>query len=186
MKPLRLFCLLVMGLTTAFVANAAPLGAPASPVVIKELLLDFLTNNTDPARHEKFWADDVIYTSALGMVRTKPEIMVNARQTAAKVRRPPLSEAAPPVYTAEDINIRPYNGFAALTFRLVVKKTDGTVETYRNSGTLIFRDGRWQVITWQATQVPPAAQGWRKTSGWVSPDSSDSASVERAKPNTSG
>lgn len=153
MKTTLLACLTLM---LAFTARAADAGAPATPAVIRELLADFLTHNSDPARHERFWADDVVYTSAMGVVRTKPEIMANVRQTAAKVSQPPLAEAVPPVYTAEDINIRPYNGFAALTFRLVAKKADGTTDTYRNSGTFIFRDSRWQVITWQATKVPPA------------------------------
>ena len=153
MKPPLLACLVLL---SALSARAADAGAPVSPVIIRELLSDFLTHNSDPARHEKFWADDVVYTSAMGVVRTKPEIMANVRQTATKLSQPPLAEAAPPVYTAEDINIRPYNGFAALTFRLVAQKADGTTDTYRNSGTLIFRDGRWQVITWQATKVPPA------------------------------
>jgi hypothetical protein len=132
-------------------ARAADAGAPASPAVIRELLSDFLTHNSDPARHENFWAEDVVYTSALGVVRTKDVIMKNVRETAAK---PATGAAVAPTYTAEDINIRPYNGFAALTFRLVAKKPDGTVDTYRNSGTFIFREGRWQVITWQATKVP--------------------------------
>ena len=46
---------------------------------------------------------------------------------------------------------------AALTFRLVARNPDGTTDTYRNSGTFVLRDNRWQVITWQATKVPPAA-----------------------------
>jgi len=91
----------------------------------------------------------------MGVVRTKPEIMVNVRRASEKVSQQPPAAAAP-TYIAEDINIRPYNGFAALTFRLVAKMPDGTTDTYRNSGTLIFRDGRWQVITWQATKVPSA------------------------------
>jgi len=151
-----LACLVLLTTLAVRAADvAAPTGAPVSPVVIRELLADFLTHNSDPARHEAFWADDVVYTSAMGVVRTKPEIMVNVRRAADSVAQQPPGAAAP-TYTAEDINIRPYNGFAALNFRLVVRNADGTTDYYRNSGTLIFRDGRWQVITWQATKVPPA------------------------------
>jgi hypothetical protein len=155
MKSPRLLALLVLGLTAtsaAFAKDAAPAGAPTSPVVIRELLVDFLTHNSDLARHENFWADDVVYTSAMGVVRTKPDIMKNVREAPAKTD--PTKPA--PVYSAEDINIRPYNGFAALTFRLVARQSDGTVDYYRNSGTVIYRDGRWQVVTWQATKVPEA------------------------------
>ena len=134
-------------------AASAEAGAPVAPVAIRELLADFLTHNSDPARHEAFWADDVVYTSAMGVVRTKPEIMANVHQASSAVAKAPAGPA--PTYTAEDIVIRPHNGFAALTFRLVARTADGKVDTYRNSGTLIFRDGRWQVITWQATKIAP-------------------------------
>lgn len=157
MKSPLLACLVLL---FAVSVRATDAGATVSPVVIRELLTDFLTHNSDPARHENFWADDVVYTSAKGVVRTKPEIMKDVRKAAAQPAAPSAPPAAgsagAPTYTAEDINIRPYNGFAALTFRLVAKMPDGTTDTYRNSGTLIFRDGRWQVITWQATKVPPA------------------------------
>jgi ketosteroid isomerase-like protein len=134
-------------------ASGAEAGAVASPVAIRELLADFLTHNSDPARHEAFWADDVVYTSATGVVRTKPELLVNVRRASAAVAKGPAGPA--PTYTAEDIVIRPNDGFAALTFRLVVRNGDGSVDNYRNSGTLVFRDRRWQVITWQATKIAP-------------------------------
>ncbi|SDR73575.1 nuclear transport factor 2 family protein [Opitutus sp. GAS368] len=151
MKSPLLACLVLL---SALSARAADAGAPVANVYIMELLTDFLTHNSDPARHEKFWADEIVYTSAMGVVRTKTDIMKNVHEAAAK---PVAAGAKPgPVYSAEDINIRPYNGFAALTFRLVARNPDGTTDYYRNSGTLIFRDGRWQVITWQATKIPPA------------------------------
>jgi len=147
-------------LAFALTALAADSGAPAAPVVIRELLTDFLTHNSDPARHENFWADDLVYTSAMGVVHSKAVIMKSVWEAGSKppalTAQSSTSEAPAPVYTADDITIRPYNGFAALTFRLVARNPDGSVDYYRNSGLLIFRDGRWQVITWQATKVPPA------------------------------
>jgi len=133
-------------------AVSAAAASPA-PVAIRELLADFLTHNSDPARHDAFWADEVVYTSAMGVVRSKAELMGTVRRASSTVAQQPAQPA--PTYTAEDINIRPHGGFAALTFRLVARSADGTVDTYRNSGTLIFRDGRWQVITWQATKIAP-------------------------------
>lgn len=151
MKSLLLACI-----TLAFAFSARAADAPDAIPVIRGLLVDFLTHNSDPARHEKFWADDLIYTSAQGAVRTKPEIMKSVRDAASQSPTASPSAGAPaaPVYTAENVAIRPYDGFAALTFRLVARHPDGTVDTYRNSGTLIFRDHRWQVVTWQATKVP--------------------------------
>jgi hypothetical protein len=138
----------------AVTLHGADTGAPASPAVIRELLSDFLTHNGDPARHEAFWADEVVYTSATGAVRTKADLLASVRRAATGAAKKLPGPA--PTYTADDITIRPYDGFAALTFRLVARSADGTVDTYRDSGTLIFRDGRWQVITWQATKIAPA------------------------------
>ena len=150
MKFPLLVCLVLLA---PFSVRAADAGAPTSPVVIRELLLDFLTHNSDPDRHDRFWADDLVYTSAGGIVRTKATIMKSVQENAAKAK----SAEPESTYSADDINIRPYDGFAALTFRLVVHNPDGAIDYYRNSGTFIFRDGRWQVITWQATKVAPVA-----------------------------
>jgi hypothetical protein len=59
-----------------------------------------------------------------------------------------------PVFTAEDILVRPYGDMAALTFRLVEHDPDGKISTFRNSGTFLLHNGKWQAITWQATRVP--------------------------------
>jgi ketosteroid isomerase-like protein len=45
---------------------------------------------------------------------------------------------------------------AALTFRLVETDPDGAVTNFRNSGTFLRRNGKWQAVTWQATRVPAA------------------------------
>ena len=58
-----------------------------------------------------------------------------------------------PIFTAEDILVRPYGDMAALTFRLVKRDPDGTISYYRNSGTFLLRNGKWQAVTWQATRV---------------------------------
>jgi hypothetical protein len=155
-----------LALVLALSARAADPAPTPSPAAIRELLADFLTHNSDPARHQNFWADDVVYTSAMGVVRDKATIMksvhestaalpADAKQSAGQTPAGPRAGTVP-VYTAEDITIRPYAGFAALNFRLVARNPDGTTDTYRNSGTFVFRNGRWQVVTWQATKVPPA------------------------------
>ena len=123
---------------------------------ITKLLNDFLTFNSDAAQHDRFWADDLVYTSSAGLVKTKPDIMKSFSDAA---KTAPTKPAAPgPAYSAEDVLVRVYAGTAALTFRLVARNPDGTVATFRNSGTLLHRNGRWQVITWQATKEPPATK----------------------------
>ena len=85
-------------------------------------------------------------------MRTKAEIMKNFDED----KTGPVKAKEPAAtYSAEDIVVRPYGSTAALTFRLVAHNPDGTTNYYRNSGTLLQRNGRWQVVTWQATKVPP-------------------------------
>jgi hypothetical protein len=121
---------------------------------ITTMLTTFLTPavNNSAAGHEHFWADDLVYTSSAGKVMSKPDIMkAIAEEPATKTG----DQAKPgPVFTAEDILVRPYGSMAALTFRLVEHDPDGKISTFRNSGTFLLRNGKWQAITWQATRVP--------------------------------
>ncbi len=133
---------------------AAATPTTAVEATITALLVDFLTHNSDPARHEGFWAEDLIYTSSAAAVRTKPMIMESTRAAAAKAD--PSQPAAK--YSAEDVKVRVYDGFAALTFELVARYPDARVLRYRNSGTFVLRDNRWQAVTWQATAIPAPAK----------------------------
>lgn len=147
-------------LTSAILVHAQetkPATAPEqTKTAITRLLNDFLTFNSDPAQHDRFWADDLVYTASTGKVKTKPEIM-KAFADAAKAA--PATPAAPPsAYSAEDVLVRLYGDTAALTFRLVARNADGTIATFRNSGTLLHRNGKWQVVTWQATKEPTDAK----------------------------
>ncbi|HEY0966064.1 MAG TPA: nuclear transport factor 2 family protein [Opitutaceae bacterium] len=144
---------LLLGVLASLSAQAASDPA-AIEANIKERLVDFLTYNSDPARHEGFWAEDLIYTSSAAAVRTKPMIMESTRAAAAKAD--PSQPAAK--YSAEDVKVRVYDGFAALTFELVARYPDARVLRYRNSGTFVLRNGRWQAVTWQATAIPPPAK----------------------------
>jgi hypothetical protein len=120
------------------------------------MLTTFLTpavNNT-AAGHERFWADDLVYTSSTGKVMSKADIM---KSFAEEPRAEPDKQAKPgPVFTAEDVLVRPYGDMAALTFRLVEHDPDGKISYFRNSGTFLLRQGKWQAITWQATRVAVA------------------------------
>ncbi|MEO7795803.1 MAG: DUF4440 domain-containing protein, partial [Thermoanaerobaculia bacterium] len=144
---------------------ASPFDAERTRAEITTLLTNFLSPEQNPTRaaHERFWAEDLVYTSSAGRVTSKAEILKSFDEPEGEA---PGHPAEPdPVYSAEDILVRSYPGVggagttgevAALTFRLVARATDGTTQSYRNSGTFLFRDGRWQAITWQATKVPPA------------------------------
>ena len=123
---------------------------------ITAMLNTFLTpavNNTG-AGHERFWADDLVYTSSSGKVMSKADIL---KSFAEDAKGDTADKDKPgPVFTAEDVLVRPYGNMAALTFRLVEHDPDGEISYFRNSGTFLLRNGKWQAITWQATRVPPA------------------------------
>ena len=119
------------------------------------MLTTFLTPevNNSIAGHERFWADDLVYTSSAGKVMSKADILKSfPEDLKPKAERHP---EARPVFSAQDILVRPYGDTAALTFRLVERDPDGKISYFRNSGTFLLRNGKWQAITWQATRVPP-------------------------------
>jgi hypothetical protein len=54
--------------------------------------------------------------------------------------------------------VHPYGDAAVVNFRLIMHTTvDGKPETayFRNTGTFVKRNGKWQAVAWQATKVPP-------------------------------
>src|SRR5262249_61648684 len=46
---------------------------------VSSLLNAFLANVDDPAVHERFWADDLVYVSAAGVLRSKAAILESMR-----------------------------------------------------------------------------------------------------------
>jgi hypothetical protein len=156
--PVQRFLLPIV-LLGFFAPNAAHAGDANAPDIastrreITTMLTTFLTPavNNSAAGHERFWADDLVYTSSAGKVMSKADIMKSfAQEPQAKAGD---AEKPGPVFTAEDILVRPYGNTAALTFRLVERDPDGKISYFRNSGTFLLRNGKWQAVTWQATRV---------------------------------
>lgn len=128
---------------------------PDAPELTK-LLQDFLAgaSKNDIAMHERFWADELVYTSALGRRKGKADIMRELRE---ETKATPKPEEGTTVYSAEDIRVQQYGDTAVLAFRLVAttdKAGTKTVANYFNTGTFLKRNGKWQVIAWQATALP--------------------------------
>ncbi|MDQ3118117.1 MAG: nuclear transport factor 2 family protein [Verrucomicrobiota bacterium] len=122
------------------------------------LLHEFLAGagRDDVAMHERFWADDLIYTSAKGVRKTKADIMRDMRSAA-----PPKPGDEATVYTAEEVRIQQYGQAAIVAFRLVaMTEKEGTRRTasYLNTGTFVNRDGKWRAVGWQATAIPETAE----------------------------
>jgi ketosteroid isomerase-like protein len=125
---------------------------------LRALLDEFLAgaSRNDAAMHDRFWADDLVYTGSGGKRRGKAELMADVRAPV-----PPEEASQPtPAYSAEDVSIRLYGDAAVVAFRLVARTpaqagAETAVEQYFNTGTFLRRDGRWQAVAWQATRIPP-------------------------------
>jgi len=143
-----------IGLTAIFLIFSTAGGAAESSDVeeLTNMLNEFLANAGVAEVHEKFWADDLIYTSSRGTRTTKSEIMAGFAESEEESEE---DDAAEPVYTAQDVQIQVYGDTAVVAFKLVATPPDNSVVlTYFNTGTFLRRDGRWQVVAWQATVIP--------------------------------
>jgi hypothetical protein len=106
----------------------------------------------DAAIHDRFWADDLIYTRSAGQRIDKTELMKGVRSAPARKPDDPVT-----IYTAEDIRIQQYGDTAVVAFRLVgttEKNGRSEVSKFLNTGTFVKRRGRWQAVAWQATAIP--------------------------------
>ena len=141
--------LLLLSLTSGMQAQTAPAAGE-----LTKLLHDFLAGagRNDAAIHERFWAEDLIYTSASGMRKGKADIMAGVRSES-----PAKAEDGTTVYAAEDIRIQQYGDTAIIAFRLVAtteKPGSKEIANYLNTGTFLQRAGKWQAVAWQATKMP--------------------------------
>jgi Domain of unknown function (DUF4440) len=149
MKKIPLLATLILITAGAVFAQTAPDAAE-----LTRLLNEFLAgaSRNDAAIHDRFWADDLIYTRSAGRRVTKADVMRDVRNA-----RPPKPGDPATIYTAEDIRIQQYGDTAIVAFRLVAS-TDSAgvkqVSNLLNSGTFVKRDGKWQVVNWQSTRMP--------------------------------
>lgn len=121
---------------------------------LANLLTEFLdgAGRNDAGVHDRFWAEDLIYTRASGQRTTKSEIMKSVRSAPG-----PKPDDPKTVYSAEEVQIKIYGSTAVVAFRLVgTTATDGTetVQKFYNTGTFVKRKGVWQAVAWQATAIP--------------------------------
>jgi len=153
MKRIFLSAIMLLSIVCGLPAQTAPDAAQ-----LTKLLQDFLAGagRNDVAMHERFWADDLIYTASAGRRIGKADILREVR-----AEGPPKPGDETTVYTAEDIRIQQYSDTAIIAFRLVAtsdKAGAKKVNNYLNTGTLLKRDGKWQAVSWQATAMPEKAE----------------------------
>lgn len=137
---------------------------------LTRMLNEFLAGASinDAAVHDRFWAEDLIYTSSSGERIGKVDIMggLSAPAPASEDEDKAGAEAieAATVYSAEEIRIQQYGDTAIVAFKLVGttpasgENTGAAAEVlyYYNTGSFLRRNGVWQVVAWQATRIPAA------------------------------
>ena len=144
MKKIVKAYLLVLTLLTAPVAAASDVDD------LTAMLHEFLANSDKLAAHERFWAEDLVYSSSEGLRFGKADIIEGFSGTEAS------EEPAAVVYSGEDVDVRLYDDMAVVAFKLVGTPADGSeVLYYYNTGTFVKRDGEWRVVACQATKIPP-------------------------------
>jgi ketosteroid isomerase-like protein len=153
--PLIIVCILIS-------AAAAHSQQAPDAAELTRLLNDFLAgaSRNDAAMHDRFWADDLIYTGSAGRRIGKADIMRDIRSAPS-----PAPTTVTTTYTAEDVRIQQYGDTAIVAFRLVGSSTsEGRVQVnyYLNSGTFLKRRGIWQAVNWQSTKMPRAEADLKK------------------------
>ncbi len=153
MRSLTRIFLFVLALALPAFSQSTPDGPE-----LTRMLSEFLAgaSRNDAAVHDRFWADDLVYTRSAGVRTNKEELMKGVRSA------PPRKETDPvTVYSAEDVRIQQYGDAAVVAFKLAIATTPPggtkTMSYNLNTGTFIKRNGRWQVVAWQSTVIPPPA-----------------------------
>ena len=154
MKMARVVMIAVaLGSVAATVTRTQTSGTQEVTALLREFIAG--AGSGDRAIFDKFFADDVIYTRATGVVITKASIMES-------LGKPSPASEGKSSYSAEDITVHDYGDTAIVAFRLEgrTEHADGKLETahYRNAGTFLRRKGRWQAVAWQATKISEAAK----------------------------
>jgi ketosteroid isomerase-like protein len=150
MRRLPLYFLIALMIVTTARSQTAHT-APAAEE-LTGMLKEFLdgASRNDIAAHERFWADDLIYTRSAGVRLGKAEILADARSGAT------APASAPTAYSAEDIRIQQYGDTAVVAFRLVGTMGSGEeaiVTHFLNTGTFVKRGGEWRAVAWQSTRA---------------------------------
>ena len=154
MKALTLLVLLFSTILVLADPSASPSATAPDSDALKQLLKEFLdgAGRNDLAGHERFWADELIYTSSAGQRLSKADILRDTKAEAAAPKKPSVT-----TYSAEEVRVLQYGNTAVVAFRLVAttKKESATeVANYFNTGTFVKRENKWQAVAWQATKIP--------------------------------
>src|ERR1051326_2967792 len=122
---------IVLSFLALLIATQLPAQTAPDTAELTKLLQDFLAgaSKNDIAMHDRFWADELVYTSALGRRKGKADIMRELRE---ETKATPKPEEGTTVYTAEDIRVQQYGDTAVVAFRLVATTDKAGTKTVAN------------------------------------------------------
>ncbi|MDX1626893.1 MAG: nuclear transport factor 2 family protein [Wenzhouxiangellaceae bacterium] len=137
---------LAVGLLIAW--TVVPAAVTDEQAEVEHLLHEFLAgaSRDDAAMHDRFWAEDLVYTSSSGERFGKPRIMASLEESGGG--------ASGPTYSAENVSVRVFGDLAVVTFRLVAERDGSREGEFFNTGVLRRQDESWKAFTWQATRIP--------------------------------
>ncbi|TVQ28892.1 MAG: nuclear transport factor 2 family protein [Wenzhouxiangella sp.] len=129
--------------------GAALAGSGSEEARLQALLDEFLAGASvnDRSMHDRFWSEELVYTSAAGLRFGKAEILAGLGEDS------PDPAQAGPNYSGREVEIRVYGDMAVVTFRLVAAMADGDESHFFNTGVFRKQAGQWQAVAWQATRV---------------------------------
>lgn len=142
MKYLLTMCLMLL----VFGAGA---GTDADEHELRELLDEFMAGASvnDAAVHDRFWAEDLVYTSSAGERFGKDRIMAGLADAG------PVDQEAAMTYAAREVEVRVFDELAVVTFRLVAEQSGEASLYFFNTGVFRKRDEQWRAVVWQATRA---------------------------------
>lgn len=141
MKCLLPTCLILIAL-------GAHAGTEADEQELRELLDVFMAGASvnDAEVHDRFWAEDLVYTSSSGERFGKARIMDGLADAGS------ADEEVSMIYSARDVDVRLFGDLAVITFRLVGEEAGEDTRYFFNTGVFEKRGDRWQAVAWQATR----------------------------------
>lgn len=140
----NIVAVLLLSAACLFSSSAVYADDKAELAGLLAVFLDGATRN-DASVHNRFWAEELIYTSSAGKRFGKTELMKGVEAAG-----PLPAEEITTRYSSEQLQIMLYGDTAVVAFILVAESSKDNKRFY-NTGTFVKRAGQWMAVSWQAT-----------------------------------
>jgi ketosteroid isomerase-like protein len=139
--------LFVLATLVAIMHTVGQVSRPAQTQAVDAVLatdgqLDRAWNSRDVDALDRLWADDYLFIGWGGEIMDKHERLAAIRSGKFQVQS----------VESDEVKVRVFNNVAFLTDRERIRTDRGEIAV-RSTRAFIFRDGRWQLITAQKTQI---------------------------------